>query len=263
VSGFRFMKLAWSAAARSTIHSCQELLLKSRLTTMSTEVTSYYELVSQLPEDASLTFHDVSWDEYEELLEQVGEAPGLRLSYDNGSLQVMTISAEHQKYAQFINSLIAGIRLRLRLNILAFGSATMRKPKRSAGHEPDACFYVHSAPLIGNKIQLDFETDPPPDVVVEIDVHHDSRSRFPAYPRLGVAEIWRYDGQAMTIYHLSEEGDGQQYVAGDASAALPMLTAPFLTEMLDKMRRDGELNALLTFDEWLSAGGSEPLDGKA
>src|SRR5437867_3143699 len=144
---------------------------------MSTQITTYYEIVSQLPEDASVTFRDVTWDEYEELLEQVGEAPGLRISYDNGSLQVMTISAEHEKYAQFINSLIAGIRLRLRMNILAFGSATMRKRKRRKGNEPDACFYVQSASLIGNRVQLDFESDPPPDIAVEIDVHHDSRSK--------------------------------------------------------------------------------------
>ena len=220
---------------------------------MSTQITTYYEIVSQLPEDASVTFRDVSWDEYEELLEQVGEAPGLRISYDNGSLQVMTISAEHEKYTLFINSLIAGIRLRLRMDILAFGSATMRKPKRSAGHEPDACFYVQTAPLIGNKIQLDFETDPPPDIVVEVDVHHDSRSRFRVYAALGVPEIWRYDGQAMTIYHVSDEGDGPQYVARDTSTGLPMLSATLLTEMLERMRRDGELSALLAFDEWLQS----------
>ena len=134
---------------------------------MSTQITTYYEIVSQLPQDASVTFRDVSWDEYEELLEQVGEATGLRISYDNGSLHAMIISAEHEKYAIFINSLIAGIRLRLRMDILAFGSATMRKRKHSKGNEPDACFYVQTAALIGNKIQLDFETDPPPDIVVE------------------------------------------------------------------------------------------------
>jgi Uma2 family endonuclease len=220
---------------------------------MSTQIASYYDMVTQLPEGASVTFQDVSWDEYEELLEQVGEAPGLRISYDNGSLQVMTISGEHEKYSDFIKSLIAGIRLRLQIDILAFGSATMRKPKRSAGHEPDGCFYVQTAPLIGNKIQLDFETDPPPDIVVEVDVHHDSRSRFRVYAALGVPEIWRYDGQAMTIYHLSEEGDGQEYVAGDTSAGLPMLSAQLLTEMLERMRRDGELSALLAFDEWLQS----------
>lgn len=223
---------------------------------MSTQTTSYYDIVTQLPEDASVTFHDVSWDEYEELLEQVGEAPGLRVSYDNGSLHVMTISAEHEKYALFINSLIAGIRLRLRLNILAFGSATMRKRRRSKGNEPDACFYVQTAALIGNKIQLDFETDPPPDIVVEVDVHHDSRPRFRVYEALGVPEIWRYNGKAMTIYHFAKEAQESEpsaYVERDTSIALPMLTAQVLTEMLDRMRKDGELSALLAFDEWLQS----------
>lgn len=222
---------------------------------MSTQITSYYEIVSQLPDNASLMFNDVSWDEYEELLEQVGEAKGLRISYDNGSLQVMTISAEHEKYAIFINSLIAGIRLRLRLNILAFGSATMRKRKLGKGNEPDACFYVQTAPVIGNKIQLDFETDPPPDVAVEIDLHHDSRSKFPIYSGLGVPEIWRYDGETLTIYRLTEEpASGEKmYVEHATSAALPMLSAQILTEMLDRMRKEGELIALLAFDDWLQS----------
>lgn len=223
---------------------------------MSTQIASYYDMVSQLPENASVTFHDVSWDEYEELLEQVGEAPGLRISYDNGSLQVMTISSEHEKYAFFINSLIAGIRLRLRMNILAFGSATMRKRKRKKGNEPDACFYVQTASVIGNRIQLDFETDPPPDIAVEIDVHHDSRSKFPIYAALGVPEIWRYDGKAMTIYLLAKAAadiDASLYFEQETSAALPILSAQILTETIERMRRDGELNALLAFDEWLQS----------
>jgi Uma2 family endonuclease len=220
---------------------------------MSTQIASYYDMVSQLPEDASVTFNDVSWDEYEDLLEQVGEAPGLRISYDNGSLQVMTISSEHEKYASFVSSLVTVIRLRLRIDILGFGSATMRKRKRKKGNEPDGCFYVQTASLIGNRIQLDFETDPPPDIAVEIDVHHDSRSKFPIYAALGVSEIWRYDGRVMTIYHLAEHATEREpvYVEQDTSTALPMLTAQILSEMIERMRTDGELNALLAFDEWL------------
>ena len=217
---------------------------------MSTQIANYYEIVSQLPEDASVTFQNVSWDEYEELLEQVGEAPGLRITYNSGSLQAMTISPEHEKYAFFINSLIAGIRLRLKIDILAFGSSTMRKRRKSKGGEPDACFYVQTAALIGNRIHLDFETDPPPDIVVEIDVHHDSRSKFPVYAALGVAEIWRYDGGSMTIHHLSDDGH-EHYLVQDTSTALPMLSARLLTETIDRMRTDGELIALLAFDDWL------------
>ncbi|HEY6330754.1 MAG TPA: hypothetical protein VI756_15585, partial [Blastocatellia bacterium] len=75
---------------------------------------STYELVSHLPDDAVMTFHDVSWDDYEDLLEQVGEAHHLRVSYDNGVLQVMTLSAEHERYAQFFECLVTAIRLRFK-----------------------------------------------------------------------------------------------------------------------------------------------------
>ena len=223
---------------------------------MSVQTPSYYEIATQLPPGASVVFHDVSWDEYLELLEQVGEAPGLRISYDSGSLQLMTISAEHEKYALFLNRVVSTLGLRLRIEILFFGSATMKKRKRRKGKEPDACFYVQSAPVIGNKIQLDFETDPPPDIAVEIDVHHDSRSSFPIYAALGVPEIWRYDGHAMTIYQLvrgeSEDQPGE-YAERDANEALPMLTSSILTELLERMRREGELATLLAFDEWLQS----------
>jgi Uma2 family endonuclease len=159
-------------------------------------------------------------------------------------------------YASFISSLVTVIRLRLRIDILGFGSATMRKRKRKKGNEPDGCFYVQMASLIGNRIQLDCETDPPPDIAVEIDVHHDSRSKFPIYAALSVPEIWRYDGRLMRIHHLVQDAaeiEASSYVEQAASSALPMLTAQILTEMIERMRTDGELSALLAFDEWLNS----------
>src|SRR5580704_17721378 len=117
---------------------------------MSTQALSYYEIVSQLPADAVVTFHDVGWDEYEDLLEQVGEAEHLRITYDSGALQVMPLSPEHEKYARFLEGLMTAIRLRLHINILSFGSETMRKRGQRKGNEPDACFYVQNAYRIGN-----------------------------------------------------------------------------------------------------------------
>src|SRR5437870_1135436 len=119
---------------------------------MSTQILSYYETVSQLPEATVVIWHNVSWEEYEELLDQVGEASGLRISYGDGSLQVMTLSPEHEKYTRFIDRLVSTLSLRLRLRILFFGSATMRKKKKSKGKEPDACLYVQTAAALGNKI---------------------------------------------------------------------------------------------------------------
>ena len=214
---------------------------------MSTQISGYYELVNQLPDDTVVTFHDVSWAEYEDLLEQVGEAGGLRISYDDGTLQVMTLSPKHEKYTRFLEKLVAIITLRLHIDVLSFDSATMRKRKKRKGNEPDACFYVQTASLIGNRIQIDFETDPPPDIAVEIDIHHESISKLPIYIGLGVREIWRYDDKQLTIYHLEDD----RYVEQESSLALPMLTSQILTEFLTRLVREGELQAMLAFEEWL------------
>jgi Uma2 family endonuclease len=216
---------------------------------MITQTASYFDIVAQLPDDTVVTFHDASWEDYEQLLEQVGEAGGLRISFDSGMLTVMTISTEHENYAQFLEGLMTIIKLRRRINIRSFGSATMRQRKKSKGNEPDVCFYVQAAAALGNRMQLDFEVDPPPDIAVEIDVHHDSRSKWSIYVALGVPEVWRYDGQEMTIFVLQET----QYVAVPQSQALPLLTSRILTESLAHLRDEGDLQALLAFDEWLQS----------
>jgi len=203
--------------------------------------------VSQLPADAVVTFRDVGWDEYEDLLEQVGEADHLRTSFDGGVLQVMTLSPEHEKYVRFVESLMTAIRLRLHINILSFGSTTMRKKRERKGNEPDACFYVQSAGRIGNRMQLDFATDPPPDIAVEVDVHHDSRDKLSIYAALAVPEVWRFDGEGLSIYLLEHDG----YRESQTSLALPALTSRLLTDVLARVGSEGELKALMVFDEWL------------
>lgn len=214
---------------------------------MSTQTLSYYEFVSQLPAETVVTFHNVSWEEYEDLLQQIGEPAGLRISYDDGTLKAMTLSSEHEHYTSFLEKLMGLLSVRLRINILSFGSATMkRKPK---GAEPDACFYVQAADAIGNRIEVDFATDPPPDIAVEVDIHHDSVDKFTIYAAFGVPEIWRFDGQALTIYLLQQD----RYHAAETSAALPMLASEILTQFLVRLRDDGEFRALLAFDEWLQS----------
>ena len=215
----------------------------------ATKTPNYFAVVSQMPDAHVETFHNVTWDEYEELLEQVGEARGLRISYNDGTLKVMSLSLEHEKYADFIKRLISVLSLRLRINILFSGSATMRKRKKSKGNEPDAGFYVQTASVVGNRLDLDFSIDPPPDVVLEIDIHHDSTHNDPIYAALGVPEIWRYDGYEMIILLLQDD----DYIEAESSLALPMLSGEILAEYLERMRREGEFAAVLAFDEWLQS----------
>ncbi|MBO0861235.1 MAG: hypothetical protein J2P21_22660 [Chloracidobacterium sp.] len=102
---------------------------------MIAEATNYYAVVSQLPEDTEVIFHGATWEDYEELLDQVGEAAGLRISFNDGTLKVISLSSEHEKYVRFIELLIGAVRIRLHIKVVSFGSATMRKRRESKGNE--------------------------------------------------------------------------------------------------------------------------------
>ena len=123
----------------------------------------------------------------------------------------------------------------------------MKKEREQKGAEPDACYYVQSAELVGKKDEIDLNVDPPPDVVVEIDLHHESISKTSIYSSLGVPELWRYDGNRMTIYHLR----GEEYIVSEASESLPLLTSAVLTEFLARTSKEDQYEILLAFEEWL------------
>src|SRR5438034_2172929 len=74
---------------------------------MSAETAAYREVIERLPTDSTLILRGISWDDYEELLAAVGEAPGLRISYDQGTMQIMTPSSEHESYVRLIERLVA------------------------------------------------------------------------------------------------------------------------------------------------------------
>lgn len=210
---------------------------------------NYLELIDKLPDNSILTLHDVSWDEYEDLIQAVGQKPSLRIAYDNGRMQVMTLSFKHEYYGDFIKRLVDRLNYVFRIKVIFFGSATLKRQRRLKGAEPDACFYVQSALVIGHKINLDLRVDPPPDVVLEVDIHHESFSRFHIYEGLGVPELWHYDEQKLTIYHLQEG----RYEVVTRSLAFPILTDEVLTKFLAQSQTEGQDETLLAFEEWLRA----------
>lgn len=219
------------------------------MSTTISKAENLVELIERMPVDSVLTQHGVSWDEYEELLETVGDASGLRISYDEGRLQIMTLSQRHERYSTLIGRMVDRVSRVLRIKILFYGSTTMRKQRKQKGVEPDGCFYVQNAPLVGTKDEIDFNVDPPPDVVVEIDLNHGSLSKFPIYLALGVPEIWRYDGDSLTVYQLREE----QYVASEASLSLPVFTSAALTDFLARSPKQDQYDILLAFEDWLKS----------
>lgn len=219
---------------------------------MSTQTTNYLDIIERLPAGAKLELTNVAWDEYEHLLSQMDTLPGHRLSYDRGRFIVVSPSAEHEDYKEFVYSFVRLISLETDVELESRGTTTFKSKQLLKGAEPDTCFYVKNAARIIGKRRINLETDPPPDLVVEIDLSRDSLNKFPIYASLGVPEIWRYDGVTTHFYQLV----GENYELIQNSLAFPLLTAEDLAQHLELNKTDGQTAALKAFRQMLRSRAS-------
>lgn len=214
---------------------------------MSTATASYIDAIAHLPAGGTLLLYHVSWTDYEQLLTDLSDGYGVRVSYDEGRLEIMSPLAEHEAYKDLIHDMVRLLAIETGGQLETRGSATLKQQLRAKGAEPDACFYVQNAARIIGKRRIDLTVDPPPDIVVEIDVTNESLSKFPIYAALGVPEIWRYDEHLLRMYLL----EADRYTETPASHALPALTSALLTDHLEQSKSEGQSAALQRFRDWV------------
>src|SRR3954466_13251495 len=109
---------------------------------------------------------------------------------------------EHERPKRFIGRMIESLTMELGIAVACFGSTTFRRKDRSKGLEPDECYYFRDEPRMRGRKRLNMIKDPPPELVVEIDITSRSVPREPIYAALGVPEIWRYDGRRIQCLQL-------------------------------------------------------------
>ena len=214
---------------------------------MSTQTASYIEAIEHLPKGAILRVPHVSWQDCEQFLADLGDDYHVRVSYACGWLEIMSPLPEHEEFADVVLGIAREITRELGVKLEARGSMTIRSAWQAQGAEPDTCFYVQNAARIIGKRSLDFNTDPPPDIVVEIDVTNASQAKFPIYAALGVPEIWRYDGSQVYFYRLSDA----QYVETVHSRAFPFLTGAVLAQFIEQSKTAGQDAALDAARAWV------------
>ncbi len=216
---------------------------------MITQTLDYLDAIAHLPPGGTLTFTDVLWEEYEQLLSDLGDCYAARITFDQGKLEIMSPTLKHEIFAQVINALAMILAEELNLVLEGLGSTTYKLEWLAKGVEPDACFYTANAAGVIGKERIDLRSDPPPDIVVEIDVSHESTRKLAIYAAMGVPEVWRYDGKRAYIYKLA----GPEYVAVDASQVLPVFTTDVLARFLEQSKTEGQTAVRRSFRDWLRA----------
>ena len=182
-----------------------------------------------------VVLYNISWQQFENLLKDLGDKRAARIAYDRGTLEIMTPLPEHEHYKEVISDIVKDLGDLLDLDYESLGSTTWKRESRLAGVEPDNCFYFQNEAAIRGKLQFDLNQDPPPDLVLEIDLTSKSLNRFPIYARLGVPEIWCYDSGELKIYQLQNG----EYQEAQISLVFPNLAVQEIPTLIEKNRSLG------------------------
>jgi len=185
-------------------------------------------VLTKRPSADRVIISNVSWETYESLLKDLANQSSPRLAYDQGVLEIMSPHFEHDS-AKEILTYIATIALEeLDFDFVAAGSTTFKREALKRGFEPDSSFYIQNAKRVRGKKRLDMEIDPPPELLIEIDITTDSMNKFPLYLALGVPEVWRFE-ESVEIWIL----DKKRYIRHPTSIAIPILNEALISEFME------------------------------
>jgi len=188
--------------------------------------------MSLLLEQDHVIMHGVSWQTFQQLLADRGERCGVLLAYDRGTVELRMPSQAHEWVKTILTQVVEAVAFARDTHYRGLGSTTFGREGLARGFEPEACFYLEHADAIAPDRPLDLTVDPPPDLVIEVDITRSSLDKLPIYAALGVPEVWRYmDGQ-VEIRCLTADA----YLVSDTSRVLPGINANMVTRFIGEAR---------------------------
>ncbi len=194
-------------------------------------------------------WYGLSWDQYEGLLRTFGDRR-LRHTYVEGALEIVSPSLDHESTKSLLGAFVEMSCRLLKLPRKSIGSTTMKKKAWRRGLEPDEGFYmgVDSVRQMKSRRRFDPERDPPPDLIVEVDITSSSQDRMHFYRRLRVPEVWRFSNEVVEFFALATSG---RYRKITRSRVFPFLKAADLTRFVAKRDDIDDTELELEFEQWV------------
>jgi Uma2 family endonuclease len=190
-------------------------------------------------------FKNITWQGYQQMLGILGEHRAARLTFDREILEITMPLEEHEFSGRLIELFVRILVVELGLKIKTMGSTTLDRSDLDRGADPDNAYYIQNQSRVaGRKVNL--ATDPPPDLVIEVDITHTHINKPALYAAMGVPKFWRYDGREWLIYQLQDD----RYLEVSYSPTFPMVAKEKLYEFLAVAQRD-EVEAEVNLREWV------------
>ncbi len=202
----------------------------------------------QSPPEQRVILKNVSWETYTLLLADHLDSSVPYFTYDQGVLEIVSPSTTHEEAGYALALIVAMVALELGIEVRGVGSMTYKRQALQRGFEPDGSFYIQSLALVVDKKEIDAETDPPPDLIIEVDGTNPSLPKLPIFARMGVPEVWRYREATEDVVILRLVGSDYRTVS--TSEALPPLASEVLTRFMSGNRGRGHIAWLRMIQAW-------------
>jgi Uma2 family endonuclease len=198
-----------------------------------------------VPPGQEVWLRDIDWATFEGILEALGDTRGARLAYQEGVLEIMSPLARHEDDKGIISDLVKVLLEEIGTEFRALGSTTFKRQDTGKAVEPDDCFYIEHEAQIRGLARIDLERDPPPDLVLEVDLT--SRTHLDIYAALGIPEVWRCVNDVLYIHILWDD----RYAEAATSPHFPGLhLREAIPRCLADSRVQGRNTAVKAFRTW-------------
>jgi Uma2 family endonuclease len=186
--------------------------------------------------DQRVILQGLDWWKFEAMLAIRGDRSGVRLTYLEGQLEIMSPSQTHERIKTTLGRLLEAYADHLGLVLEGYGSMTMRNAPALRGIEPDEC-YALGAPKAS------------PDLAVEVIWTSGGLDKLDVYRKLGVTEVWIWEDGRLLLHSLRDD----RYTPITRSGLLPDLDIGLLEPCL---ACETQTEAVRTFRQGLSPRGT-------
>ena len=204
-------------------------------------------LTTTTPSEQRFLLGGLEYRRYVAIADAIGEQP-IRLTYDRGRLELMTVSREHERYRHLLATFVVEVAVAMEIETAVGGMMTFRREDLDRGFEHDECWWIQHELQMRGRIDYDPDNDPPPDLGLEIEVSRSVLNRLSLMAALRVPEIWRFDGATLRVLLLGADGE---YHASPTSRAFPFLPVAELARFVGLWTTLGDTAIVSAFREWV------------
>ncbi|MDF5719299.1 MAG: Uma2 family endonuclease [Rhizonema sp. PD37] len=201
------------------------------------------------PAETRTVLENISWQTFKSMLADMGDERNTRLAYDNGIVEIMSPLVPHENSNRLIEAFIVVMCEELGLEIKRTGSLTLTRDDLEKGGEPDSSYYIQNESLVRDKENINLATDPPPDLVLEVEYSRPAVNKLTLYASMGIPEFWRYNGSVLRVYCLSSN----QYSEVASSPTFARIPVKEIPQFIQATRKNGEIATTRTFRTWVKS----------